>query len=419
MLVLTIDQQAAADSFMEFMLDPDEDVMIIEGHAGCGKSTLTQHLLEVVDKQLAMFSLLIGQSHKDLNIQVTAPTNPAARVLANMVGTKPKTIQSLLGLKVQNSRQTGKTSLVRTQNYSPQPNSLILVDEASFLDTFLLKEILDSCPGSKVLLILDPYQLAPPKEKIIAVSGLTSRRAKLSTIMRNPGPIADLAGLYREAVQTGAFPTIRANGKEILHLSGSDFRDAIGVEYSRMGRRDNDARIMAWTNKRVIQYNDHVRAMQGRGQIVEVGERMVTNQPIIAGKRVLVTTDSTVEVTDVGSQTEAYDVPGRYVELGNGHQFFMPDNTNDAIARCKTFAARKDWSSYYNIKENWLDLRPLHASTVHKAQGATIGKVFIDLSDIGRCSAPEEFARLMYVACSRPETQLVFHGKLPQRYGGI
>jgi ATP-dependent exoDNAse (exonuclease V) alpha subunit len=43
------------------------------------------------------------------------------------------------------------------------------------------------------------------------------------------------------------------------------------------------------------------------------------------------------------------------------------------------------WREFFTFKdEAFADLRPIHATTVHRSQGSTYEKVFVDLSDIGR-----------------------------------
>ena len=421
MITLTPDQENAAAEFAAFMISDNEQCMAITGWAGCGKTSLVKHLLHDIKSKQKLMNLLVGKSStKNLDIYITAPTNPASKVVGAMTGYESKTIQSLLGLTVKNDFKTGATSLVRSKNYTRFTDSLIIVDEGSFIGPALLKEILASTKGCKVLFVMDPYQLAPPKEKVIAVDAMKMRKVALTTINRNPGPIATLAGLYREAVQTGKFPKLVPNGKEIIHATGPEFQQLIEEEYVRPYRGDMDARIVAWTNAKVHQYNAHIRQLHGYTEDICVGERMVTNQPIMAhGDQMLVPTDTVVEVTYVGEPTTAHGVPGRKVYLeGISNHVFVPTNKQLVANKLKEVAQKKDWHTYFEIKNNWADIRPVYASTTHKAQGATLGRVFVDLGDIGRNNDPEEVARLLYVAMSRPTDQVVLYGQLPAKYGG-
>jgi len=420
MITLTPDQQVAADEFAAFMISDNEQCMAITGWSGCGKTTLVEYLLKDVSSKQQLMNLLVGRSSsRDLDIYVTAPTNTASKVIGEMTGYEPKTIQSLLGLTVKNDYRTGKTSLVRSKNYKKYTNSLIMIDEGSFIGPDLLKETLQSTKGCKVLFVMDPYQLAPPKEKDIAVDSMKMRRAALTTINRNPGPIAVLAGQYREAVKTGIFPKLAANGKEIIHADGAGFKQLIEDEFLRPNRADNSGRILAWTNARVIEYNDHVRSIRGLPPQISVGEHMVTNQPIMKADQILVQTDTIVEITEVYHGVTRNDVPGTLVRTSHSdHRVFVPKDKTQVAAKLRQLAQAKEWGDYFEIKNEWADLRPTFSSTVHKAQGATVGTVFVDLSDIGRNNDAEEVARLLYVAISRAAKQVVLYGQLPTKYGG-
>jgi exodeoxyribonuclease-5 len=60
-------------------------------------------------------------------------------------------------------------------------------------------------------------------------------------------------------------------------------------------------------------------------------------------------------------------------------------------------------------------LRPIHASTVHRSQGSTYEKVFVDLTDIGRSTRRDVLLRLLYVALTRSRGDVYVTGELPDR----
>jgi ATP-dependent exoDNAse (exonuclease V) alpha subunit len=65
--------------------------------------------------------------------------------------------------------------------------------------------------------------------------------------------------------------------------------------------------------------------------------------------------------------------------------------------------------------EAFCDLRPIHASTVHKSQGSTYQTVYVDLTDIGRNTRRDVLLRLLYVALTRAKGDVVVTGELPSR----
>jgi hypothetical protein len=77
---------------------------------------------------------------------------------------------------------------------------------------------------------------------------------------------------------------------------------------------------------------------------------------------------------------------------------------------------REAWVEFFKFKdETFADLRPVHASTVHRSQGSTYGKVFVDLTDIGRNTRRDVLLRLLYVALTRARGDVVVTGELPAR----
>jgi hypothetical protein len=145
------------------------------------------------------------------------------------------------------------------------------------------------------------------------------------------------------------------------------------------------------------------------------GETVITNNFIAFGKYRWAV-DSPLEITQISSPIERKGVTGRLVVIDGIVEAFLPNDPRDIRATLKHLKKMKEWREYYTVQETWLDLRPAYASTVHKAQGSTYKKVFIDLSDIGRCTIASDVARMLYVAISRASEKVILFGSLPQRY---
>ena len=78
----------------------------------------------------------------------------------------------------------------------------------------------------------------------------------------------------------------------------------------------------------------------------------------------------------------------------------------------KSFARRKIWPSYFDLKNHVADVRPAYASTIDKAQGSTHDDVFIDLGDISGCREAGRKARMMYVGITRARNNVFCYGEL-------
>ena len=416
---LSDDQENAAKMFGAFLLNDEIHEMVIEGRSGSGKSTLASHLIDIARKQASMLQLITNEKN-EIVVHCTATTNKASRVLSDKAKQEAKTIHSLLGLQVKNNFRTGKTSLKRTKDYRPYKNTLIIVDEASMADKALLKEIREATPTCKVLYIGDPYQLAPVKETTCPVFDSVKHKAILTMIMRQGkgSPIAALGDRFRETVETGVFPDINAyvDGKEIIRVSGSEFQQMVSTTFTK-GMCENKAKIVAWRNTQVQAYNAHVRSLFTSSEAFEVGEVVVTNNPILSAGTQF-STDQLVEITGVESAIN-HDLECWHYELNGGTHVYQAKEQYRVAARLKALADEKDFASYFFIKEGFVDLRATYASTVHKCQGSTYETIFIDLNDIGDCYDWQDVARMLYVSITRASKQVVLYGELPEKYRGI
>jgi ATP-dependent exoDNAse (exonuclease V) alpha subunit len=425
---LSIDQQAASDKFMEFLLDPSKDnnEMVISGHSGSGKSTLTKHLIKAAHSKTKLLKLLTGDDN-ELNIFCTATTNKAAKILSDATNTKPQTIHNLLGLKVMQNYSNGTTSLKKTGSYQILHNSLVIIDEASMIDNKLLELIQESNMNCKVLYVGDPYQLAPVFETTCPVFDKVRNQAVLKTVQRQvsvegkPNPITLLGEGFREAVQTGLFPAIMSTGISVEVIDSADgavFQKQVNAAFSdTTNEAYGNALIVAWSNNRVQQYNEYVRSLHTSSTSFEIGETVVTNKPILNKGVTVLSTDSLATITRIERATN-YGIEGFRIKLDNSYSVFLAKEQADVKRQLKKFAKNKEWVSYFNMQETFADLRAIHASTVHKSQGSTFHTVFIDLDDIGRNNKSNEVARLLYVATTRATTKVVFYGGLPKKYQG-
>lgn len=417
-ITLTAGQQAAANSVIEFLIDPSQREIVIEGPAGTGKSTLVEHLIQNFDKQQRFINLVLGKSQQSpLEVVVTATTHKAAQVVAELSGQYPRTIHSFLGLKLKNNYRTGATYLEKGKDYKIIKDMIILIDEASFIDRDLLRWIRNTCQNCKIIFIGDPYQLAPVNSGVTPpVFSGEIPALRLTEVRRNTGPIQQLAQGYRDALDTSSFPQLWANNQDILHVDGPTFRSLVNQHFTGDIERDR-YKLLAWSNNRVHAYNDYVRELNQLPARYTAGEVVITNKPIMVDG-VYWTVDRPVKITSIIGDEVDLGIPGYRVRLENKVGLFIPDNQDQVTALLRQLAQTKSWQTYFYVKENWGDLRPTSACTVHKSQGSTYEKVFIDLSDIGRCAEPTDVARMLYVAISRAKDQVILYGDLPRCYGG-
>lgn len=117
-----------------------EKVMIITGGPGTGKSTITKAILAISDKLTS-------------SILLAAPTGRAAKRMAEITGKEASTLHSLLEVDFQ------KGGFKRGRD-NPLDCDLLIVDEASMIDTPLLFSLLKALPShARLLLVGDIDQL--------------------------------------------------------------------------------------------------------------------------------------------------------------------------------------------------------------------------------------------------------------------
>lgn len=72
----------------------------------------------------------------------------------------------------------------------------------------------------------------------------------------------------------------------------------------------------------------------------------------------------------------------------------------------KKSGQRKDWAVYYEHLDGSAPLTHIYAGTCHKAQGSGYQHVFLCKSDLDKCKALPDQAKLWYVGCSRAKSNL-------------
>ncbi|NCA71676.1 MAG: hypothetical protein EOM91_16665, partial [Sphingobacteriia bacterium] len=217
-------------------------------------------------------------------------------------------------------------------------------------------------------------------------------------------------------------------------------------------------RALAWTNRRVIELNRAIRRRLIGSDADRFpflpGETFVAGAAVVEDEEVALPTEARVEIirataAKIAEAASGIEVRGHRVEVdhrGKRASVFVADDRGAVSAlvgayakpaqalqaQCKALmsageavprdldASRKAaWKAFFEVKAMFADLRPPHASTVHKSQGSTYQSAFIDAGDIGRCTHSDLIARLLYVAITRAATTATITGELPARlYAG-
>lgn len=408
---LTDDQQTAMDALCRFLCDPVETVFVLSGYSGCGKSTLIRTLIDQLPGFLKTARLL-DPSHPEYELKLTATTNKAVENLSRITGNDATTIHSFLGLRVQTDFRTGVSSLI-PKDRDVRDGYLLVVDEASYIDSQLLDFIFNRTKHCKIIFVGDPAQLTPVKSTGTPVFDAKFSGAALTQVVRQAegNPIVELSTKFRNAVNSGQFFQFKPDGHNVQYLDRDSFNARIGQEFSRPDWRYQDSKILGWTNKCVISYNHFVRNhVKGDPHFAE-GDYAVCNSFLSVGRK-SIKTDQLVEITEISSDTHVHGVLGNFYTMDHDLRAFMPKTLDSKNARIKKAKADNELWLVAEIESNWVDLRAAYACTINKSQGSTFDEVFIDLDDVRRCNSGDQIARMLYVAVSRARNHVYLTGDL-------
>lgn len=170
-----------------------EKVMVITGGPGTGKSTITKIILAI---------------YKELTpeIVLAAPTGRAAKRLAEITHFSASTIHSLLEFDF-------KTGGFKHNRQSPLPCHLIVIDEASMIDTMLMYHLLKALPDHcHVLFVGDVNQLpsvGPGNVLKDLIESDTLSVVHLTEIFRQARGSRIITNAHR--INAGEFPDIVAH----------------------------------------------------------------------------------------------------------------------------------------------------------------------------------------------------------------
>lgn len=419
-------QREAADGFFDFLLS-DEKEMIISGPGGVGKTFLMGQMIDEVIPRYQSTCKAIGIKADYVDVYMTATTNKAADVLSLAANRPTGTIHSHLSLKVSENYETGRSTLSKTRDWKVHQNQILFVDECSTIDTPLRKLIREGTFQCKIVYVGDHCQMAPVMEKLSPIYRDGLRTYDLTQPMRTDN--LDLQALnmqLRTTVETGVFKPIQIIPGIVDWLTQDEMVAEIQAHFVSKTTTD---RILAYTNKQVMALNQYVRDLRGLPAELSVGENLINNS-MVKVKNGTLSVEEEVEIIELSEDIESYyPHPEAEVLVRRGTirtplkglftDVRIPINRTHAQQVVKWLANRKDWSSYFNMKQMLPDLRERDAATTHKAQGSTYGTVYIDATDISTCRDPDTAARLLYVAASRARSRVVFYGELADKFGGF
>lgn len=413
---LNSDQQHAVAKLLEFIETPlpESWYFCFTGYAGTGKTFCMREVAARCRSSHATFAY-------------TAPTNKAAKVLREVVG-EASTIYSLLGLRVDKTGEVKQVTGGRPVDLSDL--DVIVVDEASMVNGNLFSMIQSAADrfGLRVIFMGDLAQLPPVKEAVSpSLSGPLG--ASLTRVMRHDNQILTFATSVREQIHS-LTPSIKISSSNdgtqgVWKVQQRDFKQEIFNAAQRGDFADGrHAKVIAWRNVRVADYNNIVRmALYGADAVPGwflPGDRVVAAGTCERGDEVVMSTDDEAIVESVAEclhpmepryhaiELKVRREDNKVVRLLVIHPRSKVDFENDAEQLAHLARGNgKLWKKFWEHKELFHDVRYAYAITAHRSQGSTFNTVFVDASDILYNRDRREAFKCLYVAATRPTTKLI------------
>ena len=427
--------------------EQQDDIMLIKGYAGTGKTTMICALTQTL-QSLKIRSFLM------------APTGRAAKVMAGYTGLPAFTIHK--SIYRQKSATDGVGNFVLDKNL--YKNTWFIVDEASMISNEpgassvfgsgrLLEDLLEyvySGVNCRLILVGDTAQLPPVGLNISPALESTAleshgfgvrefemkevvRQAKDSGVLFNATKIRNR--IMEENNSTGFFTIETKQFPDIEKISGERLIETISTCYDKFGLFETT--VVTRSNKRSNLYNKGIRgSILYKENEIEQGDLLM----VVKNNYYWASEDTGIDFIANGDIAEVDRIYG-YEEL-YGFRFANVNlrfiDYENVEVDCKIFletlsletasfsyeknrelyqTVAEDYPETRNKRELWkkikenpyfnaLQVKFAYALTCHKAQGGQWKAVFIDHGYLLEDMLDTEYYRWLYTAFTRPTEKL-------------
>jgi ATP-dependent exoDNAse (exonuclease V) alpha subunit len=418
----------------------DQQVLLVKGYAGTGKTTLTSTLVQI----LPLFNL---------KYILLAPTGRAAKVMSSYCKRMAFTIHKKIYKQVQEGE--GRLKFKRQNNYAK--NTVFIVDEASMINedagfgmSGLLTDLIDyvfNDSSNKLILIGDNAQL-PPVGQLISPAlnidvlqrdfNLATREIMLTEVMRQEqesGILFNATNLRNQLTVEKINISLSTSHKDIFKMTGEKLEDGLRYAYDNYGIENTI--IICRSNKSANGYNQYIRnAIHFYESEIEAGELLmvVRNNYVHSPDEVagdFIANGDFMEIVKIITFEEMHGF--RFAKLQLRLTDYSAENSFEALVILDTLytetpaltqeqnkalytSVSLDYAhlSKKEMKEslkkdpylNALQIKFAYAITCHKAQGGQWPIVFVDQGYLKEDGIDKEYLRWLYTAVTRASEQL-------------
>ena len=438
----TLEQEIAVKSLSEFLLSTlADEVFILRGYAGTGKTSLVGALVKTMD-QLQQKSVLL------------APTGRAAKVFSAYAGHPAFTIHKKIYRQQAFSNELSNFSI----NDNLATNTLFIVDEASMISNeglsgsmFGTGRLLDdlvqfvySGQGCRLLLMGDTAQLPPVGEELspalfadaLKGYGLEVREIDLTQVVRQvqeSGILWNATQLRQLIAEDDCYslPKIKITGfPDIKLVPGTELIEELTNCYDHDGM--DETIVVCRSNKRANLYNNGIRA-----QILWREDELNTGDMLMIAKNNYYWTEKYKEMDFIANGEIAVvrrvrrtrEIYGfRFAEVTlrfpDQNDFELDENLLLDTLHSDSPALPKEDNDrlFYTVLEDYIDIpnkrdrmkkmkadphynalqvKYAYAITCHKAQGGQWQNVFLDQGYMTDEYLTPDYFRWLYTAFTR------------------
>ena len=375
----------------------DNNVCIITGGPGTGKTTIIKNIIELYKK-------------KGKKVVLCAPTGRAAKRMTEMTGEEAKTLHRLLEIG-----KTGEENQLIDVDLNVQmiDGDVVIVDEMSMVDLFLMNYLLKAIyQGTKLVLVGDVDQLPSVGPGSILKDIINSEKITMIKLDK----------IFRQAAKSKIVQNAHRvnNGQNFIK---KDEIEGLNNDFFYLNERNQDKiieNVLTLCNGRLKNYGDYeffkniqviTPTKKGNLGTKELNKELqkILN-PTQKGKKEKTVGQVIYRVGDKVMQIKNnYDIMwSKDRENGtgvfNGELGRIVDiDTSDGAIQVKFDDEKEVWYEYSDLEQ----LEHAYAITVHKSQGSEFDVVIMPIPQ----SSPMLLTRnLLYTAITRAKKLIIIIG---------
>lgn len=293
MLKLSTCQETAFEKIKFFLQDQREDyepVILLNGSAGVGKSTLMRYVVNFLRTQTQLAIAIIAPTHKALRVILEMLNSSTNSDLSSFYDIPGYTLASILG-KIKEHSYIGTKKFSEANTSKMSNYDIFILDEVSMVCDEDLEHIFKFvCENDKKLILIgDNCQIPSPSQKIKSKQEYCYKPDSMAFDILNKITLREIVRQQQDSVIIKIATFLRDNLKndfsihQILQQCHIDPEQVLvpasNAVYTQIADdilvRNLSSKIICYTNEHVKHHNMQLRRALGRTQQFCIGEVIV------------------------------------------------------------------------------------------------------------------------------------------------